>query len=382
MKIILACGGTGGHIYPAVAIANTVRKHCPDAEILFVGSSRGIENSIVSKAGYNITHIDMYGLNRKNPLANIKTAYYFLTSAVKAKKLIAEFKPDFVIGTGGYQCYAPLVAAAKAGIPCAVHESNSIPGKAVRMAEKYVDRIYTNFPGVKDKLREKEKVLRVGNPLVSENIAHTDAETKRKLGIPENTEFTLLSFGGSRGAKAINENMISFLAEYAKDRPDIFFAHATGSSYYEEYSKKAEEHGLSCLPNVRIMEYIYDMPLWEAAADAVVCRAGAMTISEMALGKKACVFIPSPNVTDNHQYRNAKVLADESAAVLIEEKDLGVSSLTETVEKLTRDKAFCEELRVNIEKFAFKGVAENIFNDMKKLISEKESAPVSREDAQ
>ena len=130
------------------------------------------------------------------------------------------------------------------------------------------------------------------------------------------------------------------------------------------------------------MEYIYDMPLWEAAADAVVCRAGAMTISEMALGKKACVFIPSPNVTDNHQYRNAKVLADANAAVLIEEKDLGVSSLTETVEKLAHDKAFCEELRANIEKFAFTGVAENIFADIKKLISEKESVPVSREDAQ
>ena len=133
MKIILACGGTGGHIYPAIAIANTVRKYQPKSEILFVGSTRGIENDIVKKAGYDITHIDMYGLNRKNPFANIKTAYYFLASGKKAKKLIEEFKPDFVIGTGGYQCYPPIAAAARAGIPCAVHESNSIPGKAVRM---------------------------------------------------------------------------------------------------------------------------------------------------------------------------------------------------------------------------------------------------------
>ena len=369
MKIILACGGTGGHIYPAVAIANTVRSHHPDADILFVGSSRGIENGIVTKAGYNITHIDMYGLNRKNPFANIKTAYHFVTSAVKSKKLIAEFKPDFVIGTGGYQCYAPLVAASKAGVPCAVHESNSIPGKAVRMAEKYVNRIYTNFPGVKDKLKFKDKVLRVGNPLVSENIEHADTALKAKLGIPENTNNTVLSFGGSRGARAINENVLALLAEYAAANPKTYFVHATGSYYYNEFMEKAAQLGITELPNVRIMEYIYDMPLWEAAADIVICRAGAMTISEMALGKKACIFIPSPNVTDNHQYQNAKVLADANAAILIEETDLCAKTLGDAITKLSSDKKLFNDIRKNIEAFSFKGVGETILGDIEDLIA-------------
>ncbi len=368
MKIILACGGTGGHIYPAVAIANTVRAHEPDSEILFVGSTRGIENNIVSKAGYGITHIDMYGLNRKNPLANIKTAYYFLASAGKAKKLIKDFKPDFVIGTGGYQCYPPLAAAAKAGVPCAVHESNSIPGKAVKMVEKHVDRVYTNFPGVKEKLTCPEKVLRVGNPLVSENIVKADAGMRASLGIPESARFVLLSFGGSRGAAAINENMLSFLAEYAPAHPDMYFAHATGSAGYEESMAKAASLGLTSLPNVRIMEYIYDMPVWEAVADMVICRAGAMTISEMALGKKACVFIPSPYVAENHQYMNAKVLADADAAMLIEEKELSPAALRACVDEISGDKKRADALRENIEKFAFHSVSEIIYEDIKKLI--------------
>ncbi len=367
MKIILACGGTGGHIYPAIAIANTVRANEPTSEILFVGSTRGIENNIVAKAGYEITHIDMYGLNRKNPLANIKTAYYFLASGGKAKKLIKDFAPDFVIGTGGYQCYPPLAAAAKAGVPCAVHESNSIPGKAVKMVEKYVDRVYTNFPGVKEKLTRPEKVLRVGNPLVSENIVKADAGVRASLGIPENARFVLLSFGGSRGAAAINENMLAFFAEYAPAHPEMYFVHATGSAGYAESLEKAEKLGLLDLYNVRIMEYIYDMPAWEAAADMVICRAGAMTISEMALGKKACVFIPSPYVAENHQYMNAKVLADAGAAMLIEEKDLSPAALRKCVEEISGNRRRAAALRENIEKFAFRGVSEIIYQDIKKL---------------
>ena len=381
MKLILACGGTGGHIYPAIAIANTVRKHEPKSEILFVGSSRGIENDIVKKAGYDITHIDMYGLNRKNPFANIKTAYYFFTSNSKAKKLIKEFRPDFVIGTGGYQCYAPIAAAAHAGIPCAVHESNSIPGKAVRMAEKHVSRIYTNFPGVAERLREKDKVMRVGNPLVSENIVTADESTKKELGIPESTKFTFLSFGGSRGAAAINEHMLSFIASYAKAHPEIYFVHATGSVGYKSCMEKAEESGILALPNVRITEYIYDMPKWEAAADIVLCRAGAMTISEMALGKKACIFVPSPYVAENHQYMNAKVLTDAGAAMLIEEKDLSPKSIKECAEEIFTQKEKAASLRRNIEKFAGAGAAEAIYKDMQELMSGEIIKNLIKEDA-
>lgn len=369
MKIILACGGTGGHIYPAIAIANTIRAHNPNAKILFVGSTRGIENDIVAKAGYDITHIDMYGLNRKNPFANIKTAYYFLASKKKGRKLIESFQPDFVIGTGGYQCYPPLYAAAKAGIPCAVHESNSIPGVAVRMVKKYVDRIYTNFPDVEKKLSCKEKVLRVGNPLVSENIVKADSSVREKLQIPENIKYIVLSFGGSRGAAPINEHVIAFLGKYAKESPDVLFVHATGKGGYAASVEKAKACGAYSLPNVRIFDYIYDMPLWEAAADIVICRAGAMTISEMALGEKACIFIPSPYVAENHQYKNAKVLADANAATLIEEKELCAETLKKHIDEIRFGKGVADNMRKNIKSFAIKNAAGTVFKDMQELMT-------------
>jgi UDP-N-acetylglucosamine--N-acetylmuramyl-(pentapeptide) pyrophosphoryl-undecaprenol N-acetylglucosamine transferase len=237
------------------------------------------------------------------------------------------------------------------------------------MAEKHVNRIYTNFPGVSEKLREKAKVMRVGNPLVSENIVTADESTKKELGIPESTRCTLLSFGGSKGAAAINEHMLAFIASYAKSHPEIYFVHATGSAGFKSCMEKAEQSGILALPNVRITEYIYDMPKWEAAADIVLCRAGAMTISEMALGKKACIFVPSPYVAENHQYMNAKVLADAGASMLIEEKDLSAQSILECVEEIASQKEKAGALRRNIEKFALTGAAEAIYKDMQELMS-------------
>lgn len=380
MKVILACGGTGGHIYPAIAIANTVREHYPNAKILFVGSTRGIENDIVKKAGYDITHIDMYGINRKNLLANFKTAYYFLASGKKGKKLIESFSPDIVIGTGGYQCYPPLHAAHKAGIPCAVHESNSIPGVAVRMLEKQVDRIYTNFPDVEKKLSCKEKVKRVGNPLVSENIVKADASVRASLGIPENIKYIVLSFGGSRGAAPINEHVIDFLGKYADKNPDVLFVHATGKAGHASFIEKAKACGAYSKPNVRIFDYIYDMPLWEAAADIVICRAGAMTISEMALGEKACIFIPSPYVAENHQYKNAKVLADAGAAMLIEEKNLSADTLRMCIDEIRCGEGVAENMKKNIKQFAVKNAAKTIFNDMQDLVNRDLLRLIKRED--
>ncbi len=380
MKVILACGGTGGHIYPAIAIANKIKEHSPRAQILFVGSARGIENEIVKKSGYDITHIEMYGLDRKNPLKNIRTAYYFLRSRSKATKLIRDFKPDFVIGTGGYQCYPPIAAAAREGIPCAVHESNSIPGKAVRMVEKYVDRIYTNFPSLEEKLTEKDKVLRVGNPLISEDIVRADSATREALAIPSHIKKVVLSFGGSRGARAINENMLPAIASLATEHPEILFVHATGSAGYDESAEKAKELSIDALDNVRVLEYIYNMPLLEAAADVVICRAGAMTVSEMALGKKACIFIPSPYVAENHQYKNAKALADNGAALLTEEKDLTPEKLSENIEKILFDETFASKLKKNIESFALCGAAEKIWRDMQKIMSRELLELTHRED--
>jgi len=369
MKVLLAGGGTGGHINPAIAIANTIKDHDKTAEIAFIGTKKGLENRLVANAGYPIYHIEMRGLRRSLSLSNIKTAYYYFTAPHKAKRLLLEFEPDVVIGTGGYLCWPLLHAAAKLGIPCAVHESNAIPGKAVKMLEKEVDRIYTNFPSTAEYLREKDKILCVGNPLISPPSRGTDGSLRKALGIPENIKHVILSFGGSLGAERVNEEVIELMRMLSAKEPDIFHIHATGKIEHEAATAMAEAYGLDKCPNIRLVEYIYDMPLWEKAADAVICRAGAMTISEMALLGRACILIPSPNVVNNHQYENAKRLADAGAAILLEEKYLTPNALCDSVCDILYNKKTADALSKNIKAFANPAAKEKIYEDILMLLS-------------
>ena len=184
MKVLLAGGGTAGHINPAIAIANTIKAHDKNAAIAFIGTKKGMENNLVAKAGYPLYHIEMRGLRRSLSLSNIKTAYYYFTAPIKAKKLLLDYQPDVVIGTGGYLSWPLLHAAAKLGIPTAVHESNAIPGKAIKMLEKDVDRIYINFPTTEQYFTETEKILCVGNPLITMPDTKTEADLRQKLNIP------------------------------------------------------------------------------------------------------------------------------------------------------------------------------------------------------
>ena len=255
----------------------------------------------------------MRGLRRSLSLSNLKTAYYYFTAPHKAKKLLLALEPDVVIGTGGYLCWPLLHAAAKLGIPTAVHESNAIPGKAVKMLEKEVDRIYINFPGTVDYLREKDKIRCVGNPLIAPPALEKSGDLKKSLKIPE--------------------------------------------------------YGLDRCPNIRLVEYIYDMPLWERIADVVICRAGAMTISEMALLGVACILIPSPNVVNNHQYENAKRLADAGAAILLEEKFLTPNVLYDSVCDILYHKETAQRLSKNIKSFANPEAKEEIYEDLRMLVS-------------
>ncbi len=368
MNVLLAAGGTAGHINPAIAIANTIKEYDPEARIAFVGTKRGMENKLVTAAGYEIYHVEIRGLQRSLSPANIKAAYYYFTAPSKAKKLLRDFKPDLVIGTGGYVSWPALKAAATMGIPTALHESNAIPGKAVRMLEKMVDRIYVNFAESAEKLSEKDKILHVGNPLISPPADQTECDLRKTLGIPETATKVLLSFGGSLGARRINEEILTLMSEYTAKNPDIYHVHATGKNDYETFTEKARELGLDQCPNLRIEQYIYNMPLWERAADAVICRAGAMTLSEMALLKRACILIPSPNVVNNHQYENAKRLADANAAVLLQEKEMGKGTLEGAVKELLRNDARAEELRNAISAFANPNAKQDILTDLLSLI--------------
>ena len=373
MKVLVTGGGTGGHIYPAIAIANTIRKHNPDAEIAFVGTPRGMENRLVPQEGYPIYHVEIQGLRRKFSFSNIKTLILTVTSVKKAKKLIREFQPDLVIGTGGYVCWPVCKAAAELHIPTALHESNAVPGVAVKMLAGAVDRIYTNFEETAQYLKEKDKILRVGNPLRGEYTAVSYENARIQLGITGKYRWFLLSCGGSLGAARINSEILSLMQSFTSQHPEILHVHAAGSGNYKAVKEQFEQAGLSKYPNLVLMEYIFDMPLRLSAADLVINRAGAMTLSELAALGKPSILIPSPNVTNNHQYKNAKVLSDAGAAILIEESQLNDDLLARTVEELLTDREERRMLSDNFRKFSITDSNNLIYNDLMCLVKSKKT---------
>lgn len=369
MRVLMTGGGTGGHINPALAIASTIKRHHPDAEIAFVGTARGLENKLVPAAGYPLYHVKIQGFRRQLTLSNLKTLYYALTSPHKAKEILKEFRPDVVIGTGGYVCWPIMKAAAQMGIPTALHESNALPGVAVRMLQGSVDRIFLNFKETESMIRAKDKTMHVGNPLRDGFSVADKGEARRALGICEENRM-ILSFGGSLGARNVNNAALELMQEYLNDHPEVSYTHATGSSAYREYRALFEEAGLDQLPNLRMQEYLYDMPLQMAAADIVVSRAGAMTVSELAAMGKCAILIPSPNVTDNHQYKNAKVLADKGAAVLIEEKDLEGGALLAAVRRLLSDDKERQKMAAAIRAFSVPDASERIYREILRMVEE------------
>lgn len=369
MKVMLTGGGTGGHINPAIAIAKTILKHQPDAEIAFVGTSRGMENRLVPKEGFKLYHIEMQGLRRKICLSNFKTLYLTATSVVKAKKLIREFKPDICIGTGGYVSWPLIKAAASMKIPTAMHESNALAGVAVKMLAPNIDVLFTNFETTARQIKKCKKIMHVGNPLKSGFSGITKEEARKKLGFENRYRYSLLTCGGSNGAGRINAEAIKLMAEFSSKHPEIHHLHQAGVINYEKAKAEFERLGLDKFENLVLVDYIYDMPDRLAAADLVINRAGAMTISELAHLKKPSILIPSPNVTDNHQYKNAKVLADAGAVCLIEEDSLADGLLSKTVEELLADREKRRNMGENFGKFAISNANELIYNEILALVN-------------
>lgn len=363
MRVLMTCGGTGGHINPAIAIANTIKNNIPDAEILFVGTKKGKERELVPREGYELKFVESEGIRRSLSPANIKAVIRAVISPYLAKSVIREFAPDVVIGTGGYACWPILKAASMMKIPTVVHESNAIPGLAVKRLQKNVSLVMTNFERTAEYLSPKAKVMRVGNPLRSAFVPMDKKAAKAKLGIPEDAVF-VLSYGGSGGAEYVNETVVQMLGKYIADRNDIFYSHAAGSRDYSSTNERFCGYGLDKLKNVKLYEYIYDMPIQMAAADIIICRAGAMTVSELSMMKKASIMIPSPNVVDNHQYKNAKVLADAEAVVLLEEANMTPDTLWENIDGLIKNPERRSLLETNIEKFADVDANKVILNEI------------------
>ena len=368
MRVLLTGGGTAGHINPALAIAETVLRNAPGSVVEFVGVAGGKEDELVPRAGYKLHHVKSTavqgsrGLGRLKSLAMAATSPYFPSTV----SIIKKFKPDIVIGTGGYACWPIMSAAARMGIPTALHESNAHPGMAVRRLQSKVDRIWINFPETAAAFGNSPKVVCVGNPILQDFSTIDQREAREKLGIPKEKTL-ILSFGGSNGAEKLNSAVIDFMKTTVASDANVIHLHASGKINYEDANKLFVEAELDKTKNCILRPYIYDMPLQMAAADLVIARAGAMTLSELALMKKACVLVPSPNVAENHQYKNAKALADAGAATLVEESEFPEGKFTTAVRELLASDKRRREQQSQIASFARTDACNRIWQDILEL---------------
>lgn len=360
-------GGTAGHVNPAIAIAETIKRHHPDAEIEFVSSRLPNDKAVdlVARAGYKLNKVDICGSYKIYDPRNLKTLYYMMKSAKQAKKLVEKFEPDVIIGTGGFACYPVLNAGAQMGIPTLVHESNAIPGKAVRKLAPYVDCVMTNFQSTTEAIKGAKRLMRVGNPTLFEG----DIETGMTLTKTSEYKQRVILFGGSGGSETMNDGVVSALSALADKYPDTEFYHASGKRDFERMKSEYKSNGLDKKTNVVLTDYIYDMKDRMKAADVVVCRAGAMTISELALLGKAAIFVPSPYVVANHQYKNAKAIYDKGACELVEEKNFSSGALVKAMDELLCNEEKIQEYSEKIKDFADKDANEKIYLEIKNLLN-------------
>jgi len=332
MRVIVTGGGTGGHIYPAIAIADKIREMEPDSEILYVGNEVGLEKEIVPKTGYPFEMVTAMWLDRSNLLKIFRTGWGVLKGTSEARKIMKRFKPDAVIGTGGYVCVPVLLAGKQYGAHTYLHEQNAYPGMANKFLEKTVKHVFLGFSDAAKYFKEPEKLVYAGNPVRKSFFELTRKEAREKLGLPQDA-FIVLSFGGSLGAEKIND--VAFdLMEAVNGKDDVILVFGTGKWYYEATLKKADEKGIEIKKNILVKDYLDPMDQYLAACDLVISRSGALSVAETTVCGKASIMIPSPNVTGNHQYYNAKAVADRGGALLIEEKNLTSEMVIEEVLKL------------------------------------------------
>lgn len=342
MKIVFTCGGTAGHVNPALALAGLIKERKPDSEILFVGAHRGIEKQLIESAGWPFRTVEISSFHRsltpKEIRHNLISLRNLLRSPGEAKALLKEFPASLVVGTGGYASYPMIRAAASLGIPAAVHESNAIPGLTTRLLEKHADLIMVGFEECRKNYRHPDKVLVTGTPVRGDFFRLTRKQAKQKLDMDDGRPL-IVSFWGSLGAREMNRQMAEFLALEARSGIPFHHVHGAGKVgciHMAEYLKDADID-LDRAPGLEVREYIQDMGVMMRAADLVICRAGASTISELtALGVPA-IIVPSPNVTHNHQESNARVLANSGGAEMILEKDSSGRILYDTARRILED---------------------------------------------
>lgn len=371
MNVIFTCGGTGGHINPAIAVANLIKERNPGCNILFIGAKGHMEEELVPQAGYRLECLPGSGLSRGKSLAAIKKnvqAIKCVFDAVSAcKKIIKEFKPDVIIGTGGYASFPALYAGSKLGIPTCVHEANAVPGLTTKMAANVADQVLVCFEESKKYYKHPEKVEVVGMPIRRE-FWETDREQARKeLGIVDKP--LIVSTFGSQGARAMNQMVADLFALEQKDGFPFHHIHAVGSFGWEWMPDLVKEKGLDLenCPTIDMRQYIYDMPRVLAAADVVIGRAGSGTCNEISTTGTPCILIPSPNVTNNHQEKNARVLEAGGGAVVLLESECTAARVYQQIKDLLGDSRKCEEMSKNLRNMAISDSTDRICRIAEKL---------------
>ena len=362
MRILFAAGGTGGHINPALAVAQYITEKYPDSEIIFVGTSDRMEAQLVPAAGFELRTIKISGFKRSFSLSsikfNLKTAYHIITSSKEAKKIIKQFRPDVAIGFGGYVSGPVIRMAAKLGVKTIIHEQNAFPGVTNKALATKVDRVLLTVEDAKKHMKFRNEPVVTGLPVRGELMRADREKARKEFGFDNRP--VILSVGGSLGARKINDSMIEVISAHSQDRP-YYHIHAMGKYGAEYMPAELSKRGVdNDAENLRLYEYINNMAQCYAACDLVIARSGASTLSELqALGKPS-ILIPSPNVAENHQYHNAMSMVNRDAAVLIEEKDLNSAKLLDVVDNLLSDRVKLEEIGKNAKNMAINNATERI----------------------
>ena len=373
MRVIISAAGTGGHINPGIAIANKIKEMEPDSEIIFVGTERGLETDLVPRAGYELKTIDAYGFKKSITIKNMRHIRKTLVSNLKVRKIIKKFKPDVMIGTGGYVCVPSSIAALRMKVPLIFHESNAYPGKAVKAFSKWADLICAGFSDIKQYLDPSVKVAVTGNPTKVKKL-NLSQEEKNKIieSMGLSTELPIVfAFGGSQGAQSINDALKNLiLNNYNKGYQIVW---AIGPKNYDLIKKDFAEKNIDLenIENVKAMPYAYNMEELYEVADLLVCRSGAMTITEIAIVGKPAIFIPLPSHSANRQVDNAKVLQSIGAADIILNNDLNCDVLKEKIDNIIFDKELLIEMGKKASTKKIEDVDEKIYNEIKNTVEKR-----------
>ena len=373
MRAIIAAAGTAGHINPGIAIANEIKRQEKASKIIFIGTTRGLENDLVPRAGYELRTIEAYGLSKKLSIDNLKKMYKTLKGFGEAKKIIKEFQPDVVIGTGGYICGATISEAHKLGIPTLLHESNAFPGKAIKILARKTDTILVSFKDAIPRIKNAKNVVFTGTPVKIKKINYTNEIKKNKikeLGLKEDKPIVLI-FGGSQGAQKINEAIIEIIEKNLNKNYQVIWA--TGPKQYDIIKEELDNKhkNINRIENMKIVPYIYNMEEIMNLVDLIVARSGAMTVTEISNLGKPSILVPLPNVSHDHQLYNAKALENRGAAKILLNDKLTGKILNEQIEKIVLDEKEMLHMGEKALSMATSNIEQKIYNEIKKICNRK-----------